>query len=419
MEHLVIQLARFGDLLQMKRLVLSLEREGRVHIALDESLLPLARLVYPKAELHALKAHAGGVTQAEALSKNYAAFAGLAEIGFSSVYNLNRNPMNFVLSGMFEPGLLRGYTLELGQPVSTVWADMAGRWSFDRKISPLSLVDFWAFFHHAPIAAEQVNPVACPRRTHRIGVVLAGRESRRSLPPEYLARIMEAVFESRKGPSFVLMGGKSEQEAARRVCKYLKPSILQKVEDLSGQTSLTDLYELMQELDLVLTPDTGSMHLAAHLGVPVMAFFLSSAWVYETGPYGLGHLVWQSLKFCSPCLETAACPRKVVCLEPFHSPDWLAHLSGRNSGGWPEDMLGLVSSFDSIGATYLCVDGNSEPARPEARLQQRALLAEYLGLCGPGASLHHIPYSISEKLLQERDWMLPDPHGRRKVEMEV
>ena len=38
-----------------------------------------------------------------------------------------------------------------------------------------------------------------------------------------------------------------------------------------------------KRLDVLLTPDTGIMHLAAHLGVPVFAFFLSSAWCHETG----------------------------------------------------------------------------------------------------------------------------------------
>lgn len=412
--YLVLQLARFGDIIQSKRLMLTLAEQGEVHLAVDESLSGLAALIYPGAVIHAVKAHAGGVSAADVLSINSRAFAALQSVEYTQVYNLNRTSMALALAGLFAPETVIGYRMENRQPTASTWTKMGARWTKNRRSSPINLMDFWAFFHPSPIAAEKVNPIARPKNApgtaqgQRIGVVLSGRESRRSLPSATLAPVLEALFSGRKGPSFVLLGTKNEEDAARLVLKNLRPATAEKTENLAGKTGLLDLPDIVQGLDLLLTPDTGTMHLAAHLGVPVMATFLSSAWAWETGPYGLGHQVWQSAAPCAPCLESRPCPRKTACLEVFKSPDLLEHLAGRHSGSWPDSLLGLVSNLDNLGVTYLCVDGDDTPLKPEERLAKRALLAEYLGLLAPNERPFGIPAHISGDLLAETDWMLPD-----------
>ena len=64
-KRLVVQLARFGDIVQSKRLILSLRREGDVHLCVDRSLAALARLVYPDCVIHALPAHGCDARTAE------------------------------------------------------------------------------------------------------------------------------------------------------------------------------------------------------------------------------------------------------------------------------------------------------------------------------------------------------------------
>lgn len=415
-KNLVIQLARFGDLVQTKRLILSLKAEGEVHLALDASLAPLAALVYPGVRLHPLKAHGGG-SPADALAQNAKTFAALKAENFDAVYNINRNPMSLAMAALFEPERVTGYRMENGQPVTSTWAKMAARLTARRRVSAINLVDFWAFFHRNPIDPAKVNPIARPQNApgsgagQRIGVALAGREARRSLPPAYLAPMLDALFTARKGPNFVFLGGKSEEGAARMLAKSIMPQAAARVEDLTGKTSLEDLHEVVSGLDMLVTPDTGIMHLAAHLGVPVMATFLSSAWVWETGPYGMGHLIWQAVRPCSPCLESAPCRYDVACLEAFRSPDFLAHLGGRHSGSWPDGLLGMVSTLDTLGVSYLCVDGgNDDASEKEAleRLGRRSMLAEYLGLWPQGSRLDTIPACLADEILSISDWTLPD-----------
>ena len=59
-----------------------------------------------------------------------------------------------------------------------------------------------------------------------------------------------------------------------------------------GGTGLGELVKLLEESDLLLTNDTGTMHLAASLGVRVVAVFGSTD-AGLTGPLGEGHRVLQ------------------------------------------------------------------------------------------------------------------------------
>lgn len=409
-DFLVIQLARMGDLIQSKRLVLTLAREGSVHLALDASLAELAAKLYPFANIHPLSAHAGGVTPGDVLHNNSNAFKTLAGAGFDAVYNLNRSPLALAVAALFQPEKVHGYRLDSGQALSSRWTALAARWTAERRSSPMNLADFWAWFHPEPIEPSKVNPIARPKNNplsgsaQRVGVVMSGRVARRSLPPEYLARVLESVFQARKGPEFVLLGGADERASAERLKGFLPRAALQRVMDYTGKTGLADLPALVESLDLLITPDTGLMHLAAHLGVPVTAFFLSSAWAWETGPYGLGHTVWQSTLPCSPCLESAKCPNKTACLAPFADQHWLGHLAGTPGNAWPDHMTGLISTLDDLGVTYLTVDGDDDVLQNDIRLDKRAMLARYLGM-GGGVNAAG---DAGAALLREKDWMLPE-----------
>ena len=401
-QHLVVQLARFGDLIQTKRLILSLAAEdsATVHLAVDSSLAALARLVYPSAVIHEIPAHAAAHTPADVLHLARGAFAGLRNADFSSVYMPNFSGLAFALSSLFPPEMVRGYKNSSGQCLRSRWCRMAFRWSEKRRVAPLNLMDFWGFLHPRPIAPELVNPKAVPGNSGRVGVVLAGRQTRRSLPPAALAMILEAVFAELGGPQILLLGSKAERPLARRLARLLRPAVVQKTRDFSGETGLHDLPELLSGCDCVLTPDTGAMHLAAHLGVPVRAFFLSSAWCYETGPYGEGHRIWQATRDCAPCVETEPCRFAAACLEPFTQPDtWTAQ--GPPSG-FPENMAVLASGFDPLGARYAPLRGTM----PEygRYIALRSALARNLGICFPESA----PDWAVAQLVQEQDWMLPD-----------
>lgn len=400
-KFLVIQLARFGDLLQTKRLVLSLQQGGgQVHLCIDASLAGLAAHIFPDVPVHPIQAH-GTAAAGEVLAQNLKAFSAIQAQGFDAVYNLNFSGLNFALSTLFAPEIVRGYRSEGGQQLKDHWMRMAFRWTRDRRTSPLNLMDFWGLLAPEPIVPEAVNPIAM-RKGGGLGVVLAGRNSRRSLPVDLLAQCVQAVFEAHGGPNVTLLGTKAEAQLGHQLLRQFSGPLLQKTVNNVGRTTFSELIEVVGNLDVLLTPDTGTMHLAAHLGTPVQAFFLSSAWAHETGPYGLGHRVWQAVLPCSPCLESRACPIDVQCLKSFEDPKFLRILAGKFDDTYPDNVIGLVSMLDAVGVTYMPVFGN-DAATPQ-RKDQRALIAEMTGLMDMAPIMDNETASM---IYSESDWILP------------
>nr|WP_321257271.1 glycosyltransferase family 9 protein [uncultured Pseudodesulfovibrio sp.] len=403
--YLVIQLARFGDLIQTKRLVttLSARNDGVVHLCVDTSLKSLAQLVYPDAVVHSITAHGTGLDASTALLKmlveNRRAFAELQAIDFDTVYNLNFSGLNFRLAALFPPDKVEGYSWHNGQEMTGTWPAMAMRWSSLRRLG-MNLVDFWAGYCPDMIAPTDVNPPATPKGGG-IGIVLAGRESRRSLPPQLLATISATFGASQKADSIILLGGKAEQAAGQAVLKNLPPSLQTKTQNLAGKTNWNDLVDIVGSFDMLLTPDTGTMHLAAHLGTPVTAFFLSSAWCFETGPYGVGHTVYQGITDCLPCLETKPCDNGVKCISPFTSPEFQRFLVTQKKEHAPEGLIGFKSGFDALGQIYIPFAGVDKD--DSQRTIFRHFIHQYL--TGEGSECFEKEHLFAQEFYREKDWM--------------
>lgn len=416
---LVLQAARFGDLVQSKRLILTLQGQGHVHLAVDGSLTRLAHLLYPAATIHSLPFHSRDATRA--IVENRPAFASLRAIAPDLVYNCNFSGLTGAICRLFPPEIVVGYRpapVSSGGLLRSPWARLTFQLSRRRRLSPLNLVDFWAWFATTPLAPEHVNPVAKPGG-RGLGVALAGREARRSLPVPVLATVVRTLSGILNTSHITLLGSTAESPAAHKLLRLLPPKVAAQVEDLSGKTEWQGLVDAVTGLDALVTPDTGVMHLAAHLGVPTLAFFLSSAWSHETGPYGLGHTVWQAAPPCAPCLESAPCPCNVRCLDVFQDEDFtrlLAHSlsaleSPEETAPGPALSPGLQcwqSGLDGLGAILRLTAGHDADA--PLRQGVRSLLAEWLRLPhGAVASPSTGTPEATDALRRLRETLLPDP----------
>jgi heptosyltransferase-1 len=70
----------------------------------------------------------------------------------------------------------------------------------------------------------------------------------------------------------------------------------------AGTTNLRELAYLCKKARVVISTDSGPMHLAAVLGTPVVALFGPTA-PWRTGPYGNRHRVLRMERDCSPCFQ--------------------------------------------------------------------------------------------------------------------
>lgn len=106
----------------------------------------------------------------------------------------------------------------------------------------------------------------------------------------------------------VILGGPGEEGLGR----YIADRIQGETVVLSGQTSIRELMVVMKHCSLLLTNDTGPMHMAQALGVPVLAVFGPTD-PETTGPRGTSHEVVRTPVRCSPCM-LRSCPIDHRCM---------------------------------------------------------------------------------------------------------
>ncbi len=86
----------------------------------------------------------------------------------------------------------------------------------------------------------------------------------------------------------------------------------------AGKTNIPQLAALLEMGDLLLTGDTGPMHMSIAVGTPVVSMFLASAFGFETGPYSEGNIILQPNIGCYPCNPNKKCskPECHFCIDP-------------------------------------------------------------------------------------------------------
>ncbi|MCX7816202.1 MAG: lipopolysaccharide heptosyltransferase II [Syntrophales bacterium] len=94
----------------------------------------------------------------------------------------------------------------------------------------------------------------------------------------------------------VLTGGYNDGPYLASIEKNMTSPVL----NLGGKTTLRQLASLYRRADLVVSTDTGPMHIAAAVGTPVVALFGPTD-PRRTGPYGTHHRVVRLNIPCSPC----------------------------------------------------------------------------------------------------------------------
>ncbi|MCF8044286.1 MAG: lipopolysaccharide heptosyltransferase II [Desulfarculaceae bacterium] len=102
-------------------------------------------------------------------------------------------------------------------------------------------------------------------------------------------------------PAVVISSAK-EAFIAREVVKHSRGNAF----SIAGQTGLTDLAGVIAGASFFVSNDTGPMHIAAALDVPVFAVF-GPANPVRTGPYGTIHTVIQKSFDCIPCYAQKPC----------------------------------------------------------------------------------------------------------------
>jgi heptosyltransferase-2 len=126
--------------------------------------------------------------------------------------------------------------------------------------------------------------------------------------PQRFAEAAAAVT-ARSPVQWILLGKENDAPIGERIASALGDSCVNRI----GQTTLEQLIDELRQCRLLLTNDTGTMHLAALLGVPTVAIFGSTE-PRLTGPLGDRHIVLRHHVECSPCF-LRKCPIDFRCMK--------------------------------------------------------------------------------------------------------
>ena len=119
---------------------------------------------------------------------------------------------------------------------------------------------------------------------------------------------LAARLHNETGAACIFFGAAQEKALAEQVIALAAIPAL----SLAGKTSLAEFIELVQGCDLFVTNDTGTMHVAAALGVPTLAIFGPTN-EQETRPLGRSVELVTGEAFCRPC-KLRRCPIDHRCM---------------------------------------------------------------------------------------------------------
>lgn len=126
--------------------------------------------------------------------------------------------------------------------------------------------------------------------------------------PERFAEVAAAIS-AETNAKWILFGTKNDQSIGEKIATALGEDCVNRI----GQTTLDELISELRNCRALLTNDTGTMHLAALLGVPLVAVFGSTE-PSLTGPLGNGQVIIRRHVECSPCF-LRECPIDFRCMK--------------------------------------------------------------------------------------------------------
>jgi lipopolysaccharide heptosyltransferase I len=144
---------------------------------------------------------------------------------------------------------------------------------------------------HRQWAKNVLEPVPSPKIVLNVGA----RWQTKRWPPEHFAEIGRRVARQ-SGAGLIAVGSAGDRSLVDRLVDGLAPV---PVLDLCGRTRLLELAAVAAESDLMISNDTGPLHLAAAAGARVVGIYTCTS-PSLTGPYGPRVSTVQSCVWCAP-----------------------------------------------------------------------------------------------------------------------
>ena len=162
-----------------------------------------------------------------------------------------------------------------------------------------------------PGAAAMVRERWRPEDARWVALLPGARWDNKRWPLEYYQELTRQLPGEMDDLRFAILGGSDDRALGAAIAAVDPKRCL----DLTGRTSLTELIEWLRLSELVITNDSGPMHVAAALGKPVVALFGPTD-PRSTGPFGqAGNVIQMTSLPCVPCMKGhCTYERPLACL---------------------------------------------------------------------------------------------------------
>lgn len=181
--------------------------------------------------------------------------------------------------------------------------------------------EFPVMFPRVPLDAP------CPR----VALFPCSRWPSKNWPPERFSEVARGL-QKEAGATIFAMGAEEDAPSCARIERETGGL----VRNLCGQYGLVQTGGLLAEMDLIISNDSGPIHMAAAIGTPVLALFGPTD-PRRTGPYGASHRVIQSDEECAPCYRRICrqangnCMAGIAVRTVLSAALEMLHMSGNNN----------------------------------------------------------------------------------------
>jgi lipopolysaccharide heptosyltransferase II len=180
----------------------------------------------------------------------------------------------------------------------------------------------------APVA-QAVRDKWHPEGSRWIALQPGARWLNKRWPAEYFAAFAKELASGFGDVRFAIFGSGADRPLGETIARALPDRCL----DLTGRTSLSEMIEWTRLCELMVTNDTGPMHVAAALGKPVVGIFGPTD-PRRTGPYGQLHHALQHPLPCVPCMkDSCRNARPLECLHAIRPGEIVARVTSMLAPG--------------------------------------------------------------------------------------
>ncbi len=321
---LIINITRMGDLVQMGALLSRLQEEwpgAAVDLVVDRRFAPVAGLLKGLRDVIAFDFHTlidesrAAVKDVVSLYRDMTSWVKpLVERRYDRIINLTFNQPSALLAGFIGAPDIRGArnAWNGGLIVDNPWMAYFCDFHQFRRFNRFNLVDVYALGGSGPGSFTPLQIMIAhedrswARRTltgptQWVAVQAGASDNIKAWRPHLFGVALARASKQWQG-GIVFIGSAEEEATIAEVMRaYQEGGGQCQVKNMVGRTTVGQLAALLAESRLLLTNDTGPMHIGVAAGTSVINLSVGHVDFQETGPYGPGHWVVQPELACAPC----------------------------------------------------------------------------------------------------------------------